>query len=63
MKEVWKGADDDDLFVGCCRKRGGEEVHWIEDSNKERKERLSMSKKRNTQFIHPHYTQFHLSFI
>ena len=38
-------------------------MHWIEDSNKERKERLSMSKKRNTQFIHPHYTQFHLSFI
>lgn len=37
MKEVWKGADDDDLFAGCCRKRGGEEVHWIEDSNKERK--------------------------
>ena len=44
--------------------RGGEKVHWLEDSNKERKERLSIRvNKRNTQFIHPHYTQFHLSFI
>ena len=28
--------------------RGGEKVHWIEDSNKERKERLSMIERKET---------------
>ena len=28
--------------------RGGERVHWIEDSNKERKERLSIRVKKET---------------
>lgn len=29
MKEIGKGADDDDLFVGCCRERDGENYYRL----------------------------------